>query len=78
MNNVVQLVPKNTPEKEDSVEEFLTGIAANTDQIVFLRIDKEGNFTIGNTPLEVKDLVYMSHQLQRYIQHVLEGENYLD
>ena len=78
MSNVIQLVPNNTPESENSVEEFLKEIAVDTDQIIFLRISKEGNFTIGNTPLDVKDLIYMSHQLQRYINHVLEEDLPID
>lgn len=74
MTNVVQLVPKNTEEKPDTVEEFLKGIAPGTDQIIFVRINDEGNMSIGHSPLAVKDLILVIHQLNRYIEILLESE----
>jgi hypothetical protein len=75
MSNVVQLIPRNKEDKVDNVKEFLNAIAPDTDQIIFLRVNKEGVLSIGHTPLAVKDLILMMHQLNRYIQVVLESED---
>lgn len=72
-NNVVQLVPKDKKE-EKNIEEFVNSIAEDTDQLLFIRIDKEGNLSLGHTPLSTKDLIVMYHQVNRYIQVLLESE----
>lgn len=77
MNNIIEFVPKNNPEvpeEEDLVEKFLCEIAPDTDQIIFLRVNKEGNTSLGHTPLAVKDLIIMYHQMGRYINVLLESE----
>lgn len=76
MSNVVQFIPKNDPEvgEGNQVEEFLKKIAPDTDQMIFLRVDKEGNTSIGHTPMAVKDLIVLYHQVNRYIDVLLESE----
>lgn len=75
MNNIVQFVPKNNPDIPDdnTVAKFLEEIGPNTDQIIFIRVDKNGNISLGHTPLASKDLIIMYHQIHRYINLLLES-----
>ena len=75
MNNIVKFIPKNNPDTPDvnEVEEFIHSIAKDTDQLIFLRVNTEGNISLGHTPLAIKDLIVMHHQINRYINVLLES-----
>lgn len=74
-NNIIEFVPKNKQEEDQpSVEKFLAEIAPDTDQIIFVRVNSEGNISLGHTPLAMKDLIVMYHQINRYIDVLLESE----
>ena len=76
MNNIIEFVPKNDPEdqEENSVEKFMIEVGPDTEQIIFIRVNKEGNISLGHSPLAVKDLIVMYHQINRYITVLLESE----
>jgi hypothetical protein len=75
-NNIIEFVPKNKEEEAEvnNTEEFIKSIAPDTDQIIFVRVNKEGNISLGHSPLAMKDLIVMYYQINRYIDILLESE----
>lgn len=67
------------PVREDVGEvehrEFFNRLAEKTDQLVYMSKDKEGNYLMGHTPLEVGDLMFMSYHLHKLIEHTI-AEHY--
>lgn len=64
---------ENNKDKEH--KEFFENLAEKTDQLVYIARDDEGNYSLGHTPLEVKDLIFMIYHLQEVIRTiVVSGE----
>lgn len=75
-NNIIEFIPRDQQQEQDlSIEKFLQKIAPGTDQIILVRVNKEGNISLGHSPLAIKDLIVMYHQINRYIQVLLESQD---
>lgn len=70
MAQIIKLQRKEDAE-EDAHKDFFERLAEKTDQLVYLAKDKEGNYSMGHTPLDIKDLMFMSYHLHKIIEHTI-------
>jgi hypothetical protein len=70
MAQIIQLRPKEEI-GEAAHKEFYDNLAEKTDQLIYLSKDKEGLFSMGHTPLDLRDLMFMSYHLHKIIEHTI-------
>jgi hypothetical protein len=67
---IIQLPVKQ--DEPDEHEKFFDGLKAKTDQLIYFAKDLEGNYSMGHTPLDVRDLMFMEYTLHKIIQRTVE------
>lgn len=71
LNNIVQF--KKPEDDKDEFDALLEHLREDTDQLIFIRLTKDGHLNLGHTPLDVKDLIYMWYHIQTYIHNLIES-----
>jgi hypothetical protein len=59
----------------DQKAEFFSSLQEDCDAMVFLKRTDEGNYTLGHTPIDSHELVWMLHYLQLYIQRIIINDD---
>jgi len=74
LSNVVEFKRPQEME-EDQRAEFFAAMQEDCDSMVFLKRNEEGNYTLGHTPVDSHELVWMLHYLQLYINRVIMSDD---
>lgn len=72
MTNVIRF-PTAEEDNAEELDGMIEAIKEDLDTLFFIKLDKEGSITMGHSPASVRDLVFMYHQINRYINFLLEG-----
>lgn len=70
--NVVQLRP-NSQVVEDEQKEFFETLREQTEQLIYVCIDKEGNYSFGHTKLDPDKLALLQWQMNKVIDGLIMG-----
>ena len=70
LTNVVEFKRPQEMEKDHKADFFNT-LQEDCDAMVFLKRNEEGNYTLGHTPVDSYELVWMLHYLQLYINRAI-------
>lgn len=52
----------------DEHKQFFENLANKSDELIYLAKDKDGVFSMGHTPMDIRDLMFMEYSLHKIIQ----------
>lgn len=72
MSKVIKF-PKVEAEAEDTrVNDLIDSLKENLDQLIFLKVEPDGNVAIGHTPLSNANVALMFYHIQSYLSSLLQ------
>lgn len=72
MNNVVKF-PVSTEDTKEELNSMIDFLKEDLDTLFFIKTDTEGNVSLGHSPADTKELVFMYHHILKYIDFLLAG-----
>lgn len=70
MAEIIKLPVKEV--EPDEHQRFFDNLAKKADELIYFAKDAEGNFSMGHTPMDIRDLMFMEYNLHKIIQATVE------